>query len=1163
MDNTSTCTTVPPSFTGVSWTLEKSPATTYFTDLSGFGFEYLSPDDFGVVSDRLQVDDPDQELCWVSPTLNIAAAGAVSISVDVSQTGGLESGDFVKGEYSLNGGAFVQFGIQSGAFAATQLTVAGLSGTTLVIRICAMTNAGGEQIFIDNVSVPQAGVTTGCAAPAISTMVSQVGSCNPNSGAIKVTASAGTPGYNVAWSGPSSGNPAGTEIASSGGMYNITGLAAGTYTITVTDADNCSATTTASVTTAAALALSTQALNISCNGQADGEIDLSVSNGVPPYTFNWNNLPGSPDPEDQTGLLAGTYTVTVTDAAGCTATTSATVGVGIPGAYLETFSTAGKGILDGSTCSGADGTTCTNNNFAGVNWSIYGLANLTGIDATDYFKTTGGKLEAKDLDQIVCWESPLIDIDPPGSGVAFSIDLSWTGFDQEPGADHIDVEYSLDGGAWTLVPNQVGGGITGHTIVYANGAGNDLNGSTTVTVNGLSGSTLRIRVCGLINVDAEFFTIDNVSVPSSGGIACPCTPPLCTVTGPDYVCNNAAGNTYFAPPGMSAYSWSVSGAGSIPGSTTSQSVSVTSGNYLNTYTVSVTVTDANGCTSTCSKQSDIFLFTPPADITVNPNPACLGVTLDLSITAAASSTVFWTGEGITNPNGNPSTTAVPTTTGPHIYGVTVTTDYGCSNTGTASVQVNPTPQVNTVPNMTYCAGANVPSIVFTSDVPGATFAWSRTVPNPDIGLGPNAGTGNVPAFTANPNLTAPATATFSVVASYTSNGLTCTGTPKQFTVTINPVPQVNAVPNQTHCAGSNVPSVVFTSNVPGASFAWSRTVPNPDIGLGVNSGAGNVPAFTANPNLTAPATATFSVVASYTNNGVTCTGTPIQFSMTVNPKPQVNAVPNMTYCDGDNVPAVVFTSNVPGATFAWSRTVPNPDIGLGSTAGNGNVPAFSASNTGMAPTTSTFSVVASYTNNGVTCTGTPIQFMMTIAPDIPVDITFSPSYCMKDPGPVIGLSASLNGATYQLQDNGGNDIGVPRTGTGGPVTFGSYPNGTYKVTGTNGNCTGEATATVNSTAIACTVDVPKPCNTCNEADGYAPVTVKVGAPAGQNWTVKAVIGLYTAALPHTPIAVGTPLQYVGGNMYTLDAARSTTKGYWVQVTNGFTDLDIMVGNASW
>ncbi|MCC6463422.1 MAG: SprB repeat-containing protein, partial [Saprospiraceae bacterium] len=528
-DNTSTCTTVPVSFTGVNWSIVKGPAVNYFTDLSGFGFEFTSPDDFGVVGDQMQIDDTDNELCWLSPTLNIGAAGAVSISVAVSQTGGLESSDYIKAEYSLNGGSFVQFGNQTGAFAATTLSVSGLTGSTLVIRICALTNGGGEQIFFDNVSVPQTGVTTGCTAPTLSRTAFPTGSCNPTSGSIQVTASGGTPGYNVAWSGPSSGNPGGTEIAASNGSYTISPLAAGTYSITVTDAASCSATTTATVGTATAMSLSTQVLPASCNSVDDGEIDLTVSNGVAPYTYSWDNLPGGGDPQDQTDLAPGTYFVTVTDNAGCVATTSATISVAAPGAYSESFSIAGKGILDGSTCSGASGTTCTNNNFTGVNWTIYGLSNLTGVDIGDYFKTTGGVLQALDMDQIVCWESPELDINPPGAGVGFSVALSWVSFDQEPAGsspadnigDHLDVEYSLNGGAWQRVSNQVGGGLTGHTISYVNGSGNDLNGSTTVNVSGLSGSTLRIRVCGLINSDLETFSIDNVSVPLAQGLACP------------------------------------------------------------------------------------------------------------------------------------------------------------------------------------------------------------------------------------------------------------------------------------------------------------------------------------------------------------------------------------------------------------------------------------------------------------------------------------------------------------------------------------------------------------------------------------------------------------------------------------------------------------------
>jgi hypothetical protein len=342
-DNTTTCTTIPPSFAGVNWTIGLGPATTYFTDLSGFGFEFSSPDDFGVVSDRMQVDDPDQEICWFSPTLNISAAGTVSISVDVSQSGGLESTDYIRGEYSLDGGSFIPFETQSGAFAATQLNVSGLSGTTLRIRICAFTNGGGEQIFFDNVSVPQTGVT-----------------------------------------------------------------------------------------------------------------------------------------------------------------------------------------------------------------------------------------------------------------------------------------------------------------VY-------------------------------------------------------CPPPACSVTGAGLVCDNSTGNIYTAPAGMASYNWSISGSGSIPGSTTGQTVSVTSGTYLQNYTVAVTITDANGCVSNCTKHTDIFLETPPANITVNPNPVCFGASIDLSFAAAASSTVSWTGEGISNSGGTfvpdgfggyfNQTTATPTSPGPKVYAVDVTVPYGiygtCSNTGSVNVTVDP------------------------------------------------------------------------------------------------------------------------------------------------------------------------------------------------------------------------------------------------------------------------------------------------------------------------------------------------------------------------------------------------------------------------------------------------------------------------------------------
>ena len=102
-----------------------------------------------------------------------------------------------------------------------------------------------------------------------------------------------------------------------------TGLAAGTYTVIITDANGCTATVNAIVTQpATAVSGTTVVTNISCNGGSNGSINLTPAGGASPYTFNWG---GGITTEDRTGLAAGTYTVIITDANGCTATVNATV----------------------------------------------------------------------------------------------------------------------------------------------------------------------------------------------------------------------------------------------------------------------------------------------------------------------------------------------------------------------------------------------------------------------------------------------------------------------------------------------------------------------------------------------------------------------------------------------------------------------------------------------------------------------------------------------------------------------------------------------------------------------------------------------------------------------------------------------------------------------
>ena len=99
-------------------------------------------------------------------------------------------------------------------------------------------------------------------------------------------------------------------------------LAPGMYSVTVTDAAGCTGTAQTTITAGSNLNVTATSTPQSCVGTDDGSASAMVSGGQAPYTFAWST--GSSDPVID-GLAPGTYTVTVTDAAGCSGTTTVTV----------------------------------------------------------------------------------------------------------------------------------------------------------------------------------------------------------------------------------------------------------------------------------------------------------------------------------------------------------------------------------------------------------------------------------------------------------------------------------------------------------------------------------------------------------------------------------------------------------------------------------------------------------------------------------------------------------------------------------------------------------------------------------------------------------------------------------------------------------------------
>ncbi len=439
-------------------------------------------------------------------------------------------------------------------------------------------NAGGQTTDI----------ATGLAFGSYNVTVSDAGSCD-----VVLLASVGEPAQlsgssgstnNVSCFGDSDGS---TTISATGGTgvysYDIgsgaqslgtfNGLTANTYNITVTDVNNCTDVVPVSITQPAA-ALSASVSGSSdplCNNGTDGTITVSASGGTTNYSYNIGS--GGQSTATFNGLSGISYTITVTDANSCTATTSTTLNN--PAAVTATANTGGV-----ISCAGGSDGTATVVGGGGTGALAYLWSNgqtstsATGLSATTYTVTVTDNNNCQATDNVTL-------TDPAGMISSATVTSDYNGSD-------ISCNGSSDGSAMATVS----GGTGAYTFLWS-------DGQTDAAANNLSGMPYSVTITdgsGCTTVSAVSLTAPASLVASA------------TDNGDGTATAQGAGGT-----GSYSYLW---GAAAL-----NQTTATASGLASSTYVV--TVTDGNGCidsTSVTVTISGLEDIPGLAQFNVLPNP---------------------------------------------------------------------------------------------------------------------------------------------------------------------------------------------------------------------------------------------------------------------------------------------------------------------------------------------------------------------------------------------------------------------------------------------------------------------------------------------------------------------------------------------------------------
>ncbi|RXM42872.1 PKD-like domain-containing protein, partial [Flavobacterium sp. YO12] len=422
----------------------------------------------------------------------------------------------------------------------------------------------------------------------------------------------------------------------------------------------------------------------------------------------------------------------------------------------------------------------------------------------------------------------------------------------------------------------------------------------------------------------------------------------------------------------------------------------------------VTVQNADICESIPAEARAVAVTLNPSatatDITADAVDTCFDdtATLNADSTTITNPIFTWYSDAdLTDVLGVGASFTTPELTTDKSYYVTVKGDNVCENLpGTAKeVHVTVHPALVVTPPTPQITGNQCvfPEINFDSNSAGTLYVWS--VDDWTIGLEDNwISSPNMPSFTAINTGTQPVTATVTVH----PIGTYCGAGSFTFTITVNPDIVLTKPADIKVCNDNIVSEINFDSNITGTTYSWTND--NPRIGL-ATVGTGNIPAFTASNTGDSSEIATITVTP--TASG--CSGTPVVFTIEVNPAGAMNKIADQNICIGETTILTASSATVINPVFTWY-----------SDAALTNVLAVDAAYNANPLVTTTYYVTVKGENACETTTGMPVVVRVSDA-GTPTG-SAAQEFCSASNALVSDLVTNESNVTWYDAANGGNVI---------------------------------------------------------------------------------------------------------------------------------------------